>query len=170
MKKYLFLDIDGVLNHEEWFEKRVYDIKNKQRWEQECFDPLCVERVNRILNSTGASLVVSSSWRNNPNLKYIFNIVGLPIEFDVTPNFVNIDDDINYWPSRGQEIDKFIESHECDNYVILDDDIDFTEDQIKNHFVHCCPTYVQSIKEDNSWNTGLTEEKAQLAIKILNNE
>ena len=94
MNKYLFLDIDGVLNHDEWFESDAYR-KNQTNWKVSMFDPKCVERVNTILQQTGAQLVVSSSWRDMTDLPEIFEHVGLPKSFYVTPradiifNFIN---------------------------------------------------------------------------------
>lgn len=149
--KYLFLDIDGVLNHNKWYEsERLKELSPTFiRWEQECFDPECVQRVNRILKETDARLVVSSSWRLDLELPHIFAAVGLPIDFDTTHTG-------DCYDTRGEEIEGFLEENPCENYVILDDDTDFTEKQLKNHFVHC------SNKE------GLTEEKTNQAIKILN--
>lgn len=57
MNKYLFLDIDGVLNHDEWFESEQYK-KHQGNWQKSMFDPECVARVNKILEETGAELVV----------------------------------------------------------------------------------------------------------------
>ncbi len=156
--KYLFLDIDGVLNHNEWYgsSQMAAYIKTTTRWEQECFDPDCVQRVNKILKETGAELVVSSSWRGDPELSEIFESVGLPTNYLVTP-LVDVST-WEYYDTRGEEIEAFLKNNPCENYVILDDDTDFTEEQLKNHFIRCS-------NED-----GLTEEKANQAIKILNNE
>ena len=164
MMKYLFLDIDGVLNHEEWYRDRSPKYKYDFWWEN-CFDPECVKRVNKILQETGAELVISSSWRLDTNLKQYFEKVGLPTTFDRTPIVYKEDDG---WADRGEEIEAFISFHPCDNYVILDDDMDFTEDQIQNHFVHCCADYTQAFKEAHVGETGLTELKMKEAINILN--
>lgn len=64
INKYLFLDVDGVLNsvswyREEWNKDHVYP--------QGDFDPKCVEIVNRIVKETGCKVVVSSSWRAEIN-------------------------------------------------------------------------------------------------------
>ena len=55
--KVIFLDIDGVLNSEEYYEsfpdgEFIPPI-----------DPVCVERLKRIVDRTGAKLILSSSWR-----------------------------------------------------------------------------------------------------------
>lgn len=167
--KYLFLDIDGVLNHEEWYINRVHNPHRAYKeWWENCFDPACVERLNKILEETGARLVVSSSWKLDSNLKYYFHILGIPIDFDITPSLTLRSVDGNTtWPNRGDEIDAFLKDHPCDGYVILDDDTDFTEDQIKNHFVHCCCDFLQAAQECHPGETGLTELKMREAINIL---
>lgn len=167
MMKYLFLDIDGVLNHKEWYRERIKDYKDTFTcWEQECFDPDCVARVNTILNETGARLVVSSSWRLDKKLASIFSLVGLPTDFDITPT-KNIYTGDRY-DTRGEEIEEFLKENPCDQYVILDDDKDFSEEQLNEHFVHCCADYLQTIYEGREGETGLTELKMREAINILN--
>ena len=166
MCKYLFLDIDGVLNHEEWYVNREPIYKGIfQYWWENCFDPDCVKRLNQILDETGARLVVSSSWRFDPDLKTYFDWFGITTDFDITPRVVTEDND---WVDRGIEIEEFLKEHPCEEYVILDDDKDFTEDQLKNHFVHCCCDYIQAFKEGRPGETGLTELKMKEAIDILN--
>lgn len=162
--KYLFLDIDGVLNHEDWYKNKVRNNRHTMKeWWVSCFDPECVERLNNILKETDAKLVVSSSWRWDLNLKKYFNHFGITTTFERTPNL-----SMNGWIARGEEIDAFLKSHPCDNYVILDDDMDFTDDQIENHLVHCCYDYLQALQEGHEGETGLTERKMKEAISILN--
>lgn len=166
--KYLFLDIDGVLNHEEWYVNRVKLLKRHEWWE-DCFDPECVKRLNIILQETDAKLVVSSSWRFDMELKRYFETVGIPTDFDITPSLTKEDENgVLTWPDRGDEVAEFLKDHPCDNYVILDDDMDFNEDQINNHFVHCCCDFTQAFKEGHEGQTGLTELKMKEAINILN--
>ncbi len=170
MMKYLFLDIDGVLNHEEWYRNRITMYKDKfTYWWQECFDPECIKRLNNILEKTGARLVVSSSWRFDEDLKKYFNTVGITTDFLITPSLTKEDENgVLTWPDRGDEIAEFLKSHPCTHYVILDDDFDFNEDQLNNHFVHCCCDFVQAFTEGHEGQTGLTELKMNEAINILN--
>lgn len=169
--KYLFLDIDGVLNHEDWYVHKLDPITRASYTEfwQDCFDPDCVKRVNEILAATGANLVVSSSWRFDLHLSDIFRQVGLPTEFLKTPNIHREDEfGMSDWVDRGEEIEVFLKDHPCDAYVILDDDKDFTEEQLKEHFVHCCCDFIQAAQERHPGETGLTERKMKEAINILN--
>ena len=58
MEKYIFLDIDGVLNtHKSMVLPMMID--NHQQ-----FDPACVEALNNIIQATDAKIVITSSWRN----------------------------------------------------------------------------------------------------------
>lgn len=165
--KYLFLDIDGVLNHELWLHHaHVKNLPSPQFW----FDPVCVDRLNKILSETGARLVVSSSWRSDANLKEQFAIVGLPTEFDKT---------IGMWQSRtlgynmrGEEIDHYLKEHDIDihtkhQYVILDDDTDFSPWQKKNVLFRTAASICdEPFKMNNG--TGLTIELTNRIIKYLN--
>lgn len=167
MIKYLFLDIDGVLNHDVWFNSPSYK-NNQANWQVSMFDPTCVERVNRILQETGAKLVVSSSWRDMADLADIFKGVGLPTEFDVTPyadviypdafpitDFFSEETDIRYW--RGSEIKWYLDHNAKEDYTycILDDDCDMLDEQLE-YFV------------STSNPKGLTDKLTDKAIEILN--
>lgn len=150
--KALFLDIDGVLNHEDFFVKRAEKAENNEflSYPLDQFDPLCVERVNRILDETEAKLIISSSWRFTKGLDNILTTVGFkhPIH-DTTPYIPN--------KIRGEEIDLWLNNHkDFDRYVILDDDKDFLRKQ-KPYFVH------------TSRKDGLTDKLTEKAIRILNN-
>lgn len=166
MNKYLFLDIDGVLNHDDWFKSDSYR-NHQSNWKVSMFDPKCVERVNRILEETNAKLVVSSSWRDMVDLPEIFAGIGLPNKFDVTPycdvifnlnpirDIFSDDEDVRYW--RGSEIKWWLDhnAEEEYTYCILDDDCDMLEEQL-GYFV--CTSNPH----------GLTDELTKKAINILN--
>lgn len=111
INKYLFLDVDGVLNsvswyREEWNKDHVYP--------QGDFDPKCVEIVNRIVKETGCKVVVSSSWRAEANLQSIFDKAGLKFKIhSITP----------FGDHRGCEIRDWLASEtEPYVYAILDED------------------------------------------------
>lgn len=68
----VFLDIDGVLNDAEFLNKR--DASGPRigdgTW-ADMVNPAAVARLNRILDATGAVVVVSSSWRIARTMKQI---------------------------------------------------------------------------------------------------
>lgn len=150
--KYLFLDIDGVLNHSDWYWSKREPLPG----ELDAFDPKCVKRVNEILAQTGAFLVISSSWRMDTLLGDIFVKVGLPRIFDKTPFLLN-DYDVDDYSDcvRGVEIERYLAKHPASNYCIVDDYDDFLDNQ-KDHIV------LTSTKD------GLNEEIKDKIINILN--
>lgn len=111
--KVIFLDVDGVLNSDEYFnsikDKKINTIENQ-------IDINKVKLLKQAVNTTGAKLVLSSSWRhtkNANNLKALLLNYGMIV--DSTP-FLNNE--------RGKEIKKWLEEHKnVEDYVILDDEI-----------------------------------------------
>lgn len=154
--KVIFLDIDGVMNTEASMiaaHDKGYDGSSADGW-----DLNAVANLKRILETTGAEIVISSTWRFErfqPELLRAFQMYGLPCWIGVTPRKMSLH-------SRGGEIAMWIRDHldECgvaiERYVILDDDSDMLDEQkpffVKTHFR----------------NGGLTKELADKAIEILN--
>lgn len=161
--KLIFLDIDGVLNSEGFYHSRDFVRRDKEflndrikAYEQN-LDPRAIDYLNMIINRTDAEIILSSSWRwqNNPQGNENTNIAlqnkGLKKRFiDITPRFAG--------DLRGNEIKAFLEefekTHEVENYVILDDDVDMLDEQ-KEHFVN------------TDWHDGLTFKNAVDAANIL---
>lgn len=162
MKKVIFLDIDGVLNHEDYYKWRYEEItvNHKQfSYPYSEFSPDSIKQLNRILKETDAEIILSSSWRFDDfdYLNNLFKELGIekPI-VDVTPSLYNV---FNSSLCRGKEIDKFLSEHpDIDRYVILDDDSDMEPHQF-DYFV-----------KTNAYKDGLNEERANKAIEILNGE
>lgn len=165
--KVIFLDIDGVLNYTQWYvSDRNPGNLNGQEGD---IDPMCVERVLRIVKETGAKVVISSDWRISwEGTLMRLEKMGLTrdIVIDKTPEliwtrmtkyeYMLSDEDPDYEFSRGREVDLWLEAHpECTNFVIIDDRMDFTDEQ-ESHFVH-----VNSM-------CGLTDDNVDIAIMILN--
>ena len=143
--KIIFLDIDGV----------VTSSKSRYAFSKECFDAL-----GRILDETGAKIVISSSWRWD-------NDVARTIKSLTDSSHMLVGDNPFPFPEkivgvtprigeRGIEIACYLESHPCDRFAILDDDeFDILKYYEKNFF------HIDS-------NFGLTEEDANRIIKFLN--
>ena len=160
--KVIFLDIDGVLN---------------TNYSTSCFketdgliylgiDNDKVEQLKRIVDATGAKIVLSSDWRheyqigtsdqtNNNGSKYLYNKMrehGLEIH-DKTVDI--------QWALRDEEIKKYLEEHEVEDYVILDDRPFFIarDEMLCKHFI------LTNAKESEG---GLIPKLADFAIEILN--
>ena len=112
--KVLFLDIDGVLNGNGFIAKRHCDERvNKLPHPLDYFDPDCVERLNKIIEETNAKIVISSDWKFTLGLNDIFRKVGIRTEiYDKTPYRFGL---------RHEEIHEWLENHNVEKYVILDD-------------------------------------------------
>ena len=165
--KVIFLDIDGVLNYTQWYvsDRNPGNINGQEG----DIDPMCVERVLRICKETGAKVVISSDWRISwEGTLMRFERMGLTrdIVIDKTPeliwtrmsmyDYMLSEEDEGYEFSRGREIDLWLEAHpECTNFVIIDDRMDFTDEQ-EPHLVKVNPM------------CGLTDDNADIAIMILN--
>ena len=138
LKYAIFLDIDGVLNHQEWYTKtppqeRKIDI-----------DPEKVKMLNDMISSLGGNnkvvMVCSSTWRLGrtvEELNILFKEVGATFKFESkTPHF-----DHGF---RGLEINKWIEDksefyfgkvyYKFHSYAIIDDDSDMCLNQAEKFF------------------------------------
>jgi len=138
MKKLIFLDIDGVLNHHLYYmEKKQYLRKAEVGYPMCDIDESKVALVNRIVAETGSKVVISSSWRilySLFELKHIFGTMGFVGDIiGVTPI-----GDSNVFVPRGAEILTFMRENgytlEDTNYIILDDDSDVLLWQQENYF------------------------------------
>ena len=183
--KIIFLDIDGVLNHQNWFSRRHKEVDQNDvvsHYPFYEFDPESVEQLNRIIDETGAKVVVSSTWRLGrtiTQLQEILDRVGFIGEIvGITPHLsckLPYEDKGGYTIPRGCEIDwwlkneggfqrinwsteeqqKYIDKSIVKNYIIIDDDSDILYNQ-REHFIH------------TSFMSGLTNELTNKAISILN--
>ena len=167
MKKYLFLDIDGVIATPESVKHGLWALVDSKQ-----------QLLDDILKKTGAKIVLSSSWRKHTLLEtkeymnekgfwFTEEIVGVTIRA-----YQYIEKGIHLSMPRGVEIKQWIDcnihSEQGKNwnkkklgqdyqYAILDDDTDMLVSQ-NLHFVKCNPF------------TGLEKIESQLTIDILNSD
>lgn len=148
--KIIFLDIDGVLNSEEFFIHREHTPEAKKKWtEQSDIDRNAVELLNKITDATDAKIVISSAWRVGRTKEWLdgfFTGVGVRGKVvDRTANFSNERlDEVKDWLEIFPEVEKFI---------ILDDEFDWGN--LSDRFVK------------TSWKTGLTDYHVEKAIELL---
>ena len=153
--KVIFLDIDGVLNHEQhykWLMETDEPTPMQRTYPYTEFNPESCRLLREIIWETGAQIVVSSSWRldGEARLNSLFKRFGLPRIYSITP-CLNTE--------RGIEIGVWLAAHpEVTNYVILDDDEDMNAEQ-KPFFI-----------KTNPYEDGLNEDVKERAIQILKKE
>ena len=164
--KVIFLDIDGVLNTQDWHSRMTKDTpRDEFGW---AFDLVAVENLAHIIKETGASIVISSSWKflGLAKLREMWKIRNLPgIVLDITPNTISDElllnanlDEMKLGVCRGNEIKEWLSKHkgEVSNYVIIDD----FDDMLPEHEDHVVLTDTL---------IGITKFDAEKAIAILNN-
>lgn len=151
--KILFLDVDGVLNN---------NLTRTRTFDGWCFvDDYLVERLKHIIDTTGAKIVLSSTWRDGWNRKD---------ESENKPYFNQLRDKLKEYgmeiwdalpmpmrPSRGIAIGEWFELHkdlDIESFVILDDWYDMG-------------IYRDYLVQTNG-GIGLTDEDVNEAIFFLN--
>jgi len=151
--KVLFLDIDGVLNSEEWYISLLNN-KIEPIFPDKHINPKQVTLVNKIINQTNATVILSSSWRifrSVEEMNILLKRKGATFLItDLTP--------ILSTGCRGDEIALWIEksANSIESFCILDDDSDMSN--------------LSSNLIQTSWQFGITEKHVNLAIKMLNKD
>lgn len=141
MKRILFLDVDGVLNHKK--SVSFYALSRAK-----------LRLLRKIHEEVPYSVVLSSTWRFGAKH---FHKIKLALEFRGIPlisKTVRADHYDLAGTERGYEIDHWLKFNSWDSYCIVDDDGDMLEYQY--------PHFVQTNGE-----VGLTPEDAQAIVKIL---
>ena len=113
--KVVFLDFDGVLNSSDFLYGSGEPFSSTQADEK--IDPVAVSRLNKITDATGASIVVSSSWRIG---KRVADLRGLLKRHGVTGIVVGATPVMG--GTRGEQIAKWLSGREIEAFAILDDD------------------------------------------------
>ena len=111
--KVIFLDIDGVLNSDEYLDRiKNLDIKGIERE----IDVEKIKLLKKAIDETGAKVVLSSSWRYTRNAQYLKELLSnYGIYAAVTPFIQN---------ERGLEIKQWLsDNQDVEDFVILDDEI-----------------------------------------------
>jgi hypothetical protein len=168
VKKYIFLDIDGVI-------ATPKSIDGSGMW---ALVDLNQSILGEIIQATGAKIVLSSSWRKHDldstkefmkqkGFRFVEDIIGVTIR---AYHYLDRDKKVHISIPRGVEIKQWIDTHiHSDNgknwerkkigvdytYLILDDDSDMLLEH-KDHFIRT--------KSD----IGLTQSDVNTSIQILN--
>lgn len=175
INKIIFLDVDGVLNHNKWFNWAHQHPEFLKAGGHRNIDPNSVQKIIDICDQTGASIVMSSSWRLwslGGTLKNLGGIRDLRPILDrltgITPRtddrnrgmeikyFLNACRKGNFFTVNGNQLsDARFEFDRFPKYIILDDDTDMLDEQLP-FFLH--------INDE----IGITDEDVKKAVKILN--
>jgi len=136
--KVIFLDIDGVLNCTRTENPRKFPY---------IVDPVLLARFTRLIDLTGAEVVLSSTWRYDPAGVFSAKYYGVPF-IDVTPDMPN--------RPRREEVLSWLKQHpEVERFIVIDDE----DDQLDS-----LPLFQPSGR------TGLTDEIIERAAAFLNGE
>ena len=143
--KVIFLDVDGVLNSEsycDWVMNNLgYDNgyggffppEAKPRVEDVKWDPETVRVLQHIVEETGANIVMSSTWRHNFPLERFNDMFALyGAHFNIISATPSAPRRMSSFQGfRGDEVNQWLSEtiHDIESYVILDDGVDFYEDQ-----------------------------------------
>lgn len=148
----LFLDFDGVLNSENWM--RACEAAGR-RWDcdRNMIDPAAVLRLSRIVDQTGARVVISSTWRLTRSLTRFRSLLGgFGFRGQIiakTPQLFN--------QQRGVEIAHWLSRHpEVRTFAILDDSDDF--DGVRDRLVR------------TEWPHGLLDHHVERVIAMLSEQ
>jgi len=114
----IFLDIDGVLNSvKTCVATGGYPMELTHR---EQFDWMAIRLLQRLCDSSGIQIVLSSAWRLHHDFRNVAKAFDLPI-IDRTPSLLGC---------RGDEIKQWLDNHvEVTHYAIIDDDPDMLPSQ-----------------------------------------
>lgn len=145
---YVFLDVDGVLNTEADWARKVYSLDSK-----------CVYSFCKLLNSLNEpKVVLSSTWRNGiardgTTAVHIDDLIKA-----LKPSGIKSLDKTGIAPdgSRTKEIEHYLRRHTENSYIILDDDPELFEQRENTPHL-----YLTSSK------TGLTDTDVKRILKLL---
>lgn len=136
----LFLDIDGVLNRYQIGYMDAHD----ETWEDDL-----VARINTLTDRHGLSIVITSDWRKAYSFETMQQVcghyMGLTAEVVGMTSTDHLDDD--YYRRRrisdtavsrlrALQIQQWIDSHDVDHYIVVDDNI-YAEYGHEDVFVYC---------------------------------
>jgi hypothetical protein len=151
----IFLDIDGVLcTQKQWKPESMAEDGYSQ------FNHRCVEKLNKLIEQTGAKVILTSSRRINKSLEEFAAIMQRRGFTGELLGKINDTTELSS-VSRGDEIRQWLEKYgEPNRYVIIDDDARIA--QIGEPYIQ---HWVRTI-----YHRGFDEEALERALTILKPE
>lgn len=135
--KAIFVDVDGVICTERSLNIALE--KDQEIYNME-FDARTLKYLKKLMEKTGAELVLSSSWRDgigsdDPETKAIMDNLFSRMAENGTP--LTWWTPLIYMGGRDDEVAAWLEEHPCEAYVIFDDNEYFRgSPEIERHFVY----------------------------------
>lgn len=154
LDKFIFLDIDGVLNSEEYFIKREKPHKKNKMDNHLIYDldESKIHMLNEIIDRTNVTIVLSSSWRifGLEKVNQALKFKGLKQEINFSTTKEHMD--------RGQQIKRFITKHNfVKDFIVLDDETCDIENYIDKERIF-----------KTSWKTGLQQYHVESICDYFN--
>ena len=151
--KVVFLDIDGVLNSYQYLSRT--SMEDAGIYDE--LDPQKADLLQKLVVQTGASIVLSSSWRESFENMVPLDYVARNLLTVLKERHLSIYDMIPLLNGqRAEEIRQWLTCHfEVDSFVILDDE-NYDWKELEAHWVK------------TSYYAGPTEQNVQQAADILN--
>uniref|UniRef100_A0A7S0RZJ5 FCP1 homology domain-containing protein n=1 Tax=Chlamydomonas leiostraca TaxID=1034604 RepID=A0A7S0RZJ5_9CHLO len=113
-KSLLFLDVDGVLH------PLRLEFKDGKIIDDHCFQPACMQQLKRVVEATGAEIVLSSSWRayEGPRLKLLQALQPYGLTFTRWTTTLDLDG------TRGSQILHFVSQNaaQVGEWAVVDDE------------------------------------------------
>lgn len=148
--KILFLDYDGVVNTPMWNDSGThcgYGIREVNNFQ-------AVQWVSELCQKYDLKIVVTSTWRFDPNYKQALINGGLREGIEIVGRTKNLSTP-GKRTIRGEEIKEWLDSHkDVEKYIIIDDDRDFLKEQL--------PFHIRTFSD-----VGFTHREFDKACKIL---
>lgn len=165
--KYIFLDIDGVLNSADYGNSEEYLIETAGMSDAEIMliahhthlDRKGIQILNDLVRRSGAEVVLSSTWRGKYSPEEMTKMLkDRGAEFEIKEATPILFGKISSRIPRGKEIAQFLKllEKQPESFVILDDHDDM---------LHLKTNLVQT-----SMKTGITQDDVEKALKILNGD
>jgi histidinol phosphatase-like enzyme len=165
--KIIFLDIDGVLNSNKWFNSDEYRQESgtasdamimlvNHQWH---LDPKAIQLINRLVDTTGAEVVISSTWKIKYDVDQLNEMLTeRGATFKAVGRTPHVQGRMSEHVPRGREIQAYLNSlsEQPETFVILDD-----RDDMNQLFKYLIKT---------GYEDGFTTMHLARAIKMLNGD
>lgn len=175
---YIFLDVDGVLNNKNYYEKMHKKYGGRFFCEDMPFNPRSLKNLRKIIDRTGGkeltSIVLTSSWRRSEKCMTVLEARLIEYGIKIKKGYCTPHID----GKRGAEITDWLHKHVAVITTLYNDNIRFKSYDIprEHNFIILddemydieeCFTDDHIVKID--WTKGLTYWKTMEAIEKLNN-